>query len=401
MDVASRGKLATTPDSSDLPTYSMKTARELQGVFATPSHCLSDAPGGQQLYTRELLATLDSAGIVAPPLSLSYDNTLKTKLRRKLRRRPYQYAFNQQTVELIASQIRTTDASLLFLNGAPLLGIAENLRDALPRTKIIFLSHGLDSTDYVHEVRANQLLGASSEVTKGECEKLGRQIFAECRALQAVDATLGLTGIEAEIHRWLGCTNSFWLPRAVKSEPLQWHPQAGRVGFVGTLDHPPNTEGLYRILRILRQENRNVTVRLVGGPTTAGEKIAQEFPFVQYLGILSDEQLDREASTWQAFLHPLFCFARGASTKLAVGISWGIPILTTTAGRRGYEWSSGSLIEANSPMEFVRQLLALCNDPSLLEMTREQVIQVGRSSPSTASNGEQLRQHIDRLVSES
>ena len=102
---------------------------------------------------------------------------------------------------------------------------------------------------------------------------------------------------------------------------------------------------------------------------------------MRYLGPLSNELLEAEARTWSCFLHPIFCYARGASTKLATALSWEIPIVTTPTGRRGYTWRAGQLPTACDPLEFARLAESML-DPRRAAEAREQVREVATSSSS-------------------
>ena len=74
---------------------------------------------------------------------------------------------------------------------------------------------------------------------------------------------------------------------------------------------------------------------------------------------IGDAGLAMEAATWSGFIHPIFCLPRGCSTKLAGALSWAMPIVTTAAGRRGYEWREGGVIEVETPRAFVLEMQSL------------------------------------------
>ena len=102
---------------------------------------------------------------------------------------------------------------------------------------------------------------------------------------------------------------------------------------------------------------------------------------MQYLGPLSNDLLEAEAGSWSCFLHPIFCYARGASTKLATALAWEIPVVTTSTGRRGYVWTDGDLPVANAPEGFARLADSMLDRARAAE-AREQVRRVSRSSPT-------------------
>ena len=82
---------------------------------------------------------------------------------------------------------------------------------------------------------------------------------------------------------------------------------------------------------------------------------------MEYLGPMEGAEVEHEAASWCAFLHPMFCFARGCSTKLATGLGWQIPCLSTESGVRGYDLPSGAVVMAVGPQEFALQACKLAN----------------------------------------
>jgi hypothetical protein len=242
------------------------------------------------------------------------------------------------------------------------------------------LSHGLESTDFLHELRGVGG-GPRADVTKRQALMLGWRLIQEARQAHAFDHVFCLSEFEREIEHWLGSESVSMIPRTVTPAPLDWEPHGRRLGFVGTLDHHPNREGLLLFLRAYEALGADGEVRVVGGPEAAGRDLAAEYRSVRYLGPLANDLLEAEARTWSCFVHPIFCYARGASTKLATALSWEIPIATTPTGRRGYVWRDGGLPTADEPAAFA-QLAASMFDPSRAAAAREQVRKVAASSPT-------------------
>jgi hypothetical protein len=157
------------------------------------------------------------------------------------------------------------------------------------------------------------------------------------------------------------------------------------------LDHPPNYQGLTSVLDSLAQRQvGGLDIRLIGGPPAVGTAIAKAYPSVTYLGALDDHELAKEASSWNAFLNPVFCFGRGCSTKLAIALQWQIPIVTTLEGCRGYVWEKGDLVRTSSVEEFADWVHRL-TDMECASSIRDQVVQVTLSSPNIAEIGSALR----------
>jgi len=201
-----------------------------------------------------------------------------------------------------------------------------------------------------------------------------------------------LSPSDAHLEQWVGAARVGWLPRIVEPAPLDWLPLGKRLGFVGTLDHAPNLEGLAEVLERLSSRNDvgGLRIRVVGGPADTGRWLAQRYRLVDFLGPLDDFELREEARTWNGFLHPIFCYPRGCSTKLAAAIAWGIPVITTTPGCRGYMWKDGALLLAEAPDDFSSLCIELL-DPTRLEEARRGVIQIAASSPRTNDVAATLR----------
>jgi glycosyltransferase involved in cell wall biosynthesis len=246
----------------------------------------------------------------------------------------------------------------------------------------VLLSHGLESVDFLHTIP----LDSHSRHLQSE---LGKRLLAERRHRVAIDHVFTLTPWEAEIERWLGAKGVTALPRTMtKRAPLEWNPDASRLGFVGTLDHPPTRDGLEQFLAAFeRFAPASMHLRVVGGPDASGRSLASRFRSVRYLGPLDDRALEAEASTWSAFVHPLFCFARGCSTKLATALAWRIPVVTTPAGARGYVWREGVLPMADSP-ETLALLACAMMDHAAAVRARDEIAAIGRTCPTTEEVGQ-------------
>ena len=184
--------------------------------------------------------------------------------------------------------------------------------------------------------------------------RLGRLIATEAEyRVKWLDGVVALSETEKQIENWFGAKKASFLPRRLYKDFLQRKPIPGRIGFVGRLDHPPNLQGITILLSELSDHAHNLQFILVGAPPAYGARIKKQFPFVEYLGELSDADLEKEVASWAFFLNPVWWYSTGASTKLARAISWGLPIITTTAGKRGYEWKRGDMLVADSPADMV------------------------------------------------
>lgn len=94
-------------------------------------------------------------------------------------------------------------------------------------------------------------------------------------------------------------------------------------------------------------------------------------------------------------MHPLFWHARGASTKIATAINWGLPVATTPAGLRGYHWRDGDIATAAEPDELASLVRKLAQDRAALEAARANVIRVGQTWPTLTELGRQVRAALE------
>jgi len=365
----------------------MSSIERIPAIFVCTQNARLPVSGGVQLYTREILDTLGLAGFALGIVEYEPDRHPLTRLKRRLRPKPYTNLLPSTLASRTIAAQREGQAQVIFLNGVDLAPLAASIRPQLPKdTRIVLLSYGLESVDFLHTARAR------GEMTSVAALKLGEQQFAESRQREDIDHVFCLAPFEVEIERWLGARKVDWLPRTLPRDPvLQWQPDSNRLGCVSTLDHPPNWEGLVLFLReFQRIVPDGARFRLVGGPPQRGRQLSEQFSLVDYLGALDNAALASEAKNWNCFVHPLFCYARGCSTKLAVALAWRIPIVTTHAGTRGYTWREGDLPRADTPQSLARLALRML-DRVTAEEAREQIALVARSMPDRHEVAEKLR----------
>jgi len=199
--------------------------------------------------------------------------------------------------------------------------------------------------------------------------KLGKQqVLENCFFDNLLNGVIVMSEQEVGINQWLGAKNILYLPRILEPRFIEWQGQTGVVGFLGTLDHLPNKLGIEYLASSLKETGFAGSLRIVGGPEKVGKALADKFSFINYLGPITDSELHQEIKKWSVFLNPVFWYARGASTKLALAISYGLPLITTPAGCRGYELSDNSITCAdNTPECFAQMLNNALKSPELLK----------------------------------
>ena len=109
----------------------MSAPEKIPALFVSPSGALKPVSGGLQIFTREQIAVLGAAGFDLTVIPFEIDMRFKTRLRRRLRPRPYANLLPPVLVELIVSEQRRTASRFVFFNVEETAAIAAELRQAL------------------------------------------------------------------------------------------------------------------------------------------------------------------------------------------------------------------------------------------------------------------------------
>ena len=325
--------------------------------------------GGVQLCTAEYIAVLEAAGFALDIIAVEQDRRIAARLLRRFGQSSYFRTMSPSGKRDLRE--RSGEVRLIFANQMNLAGAIGAMN--LPDTTVIGLSHGCEITDLLHLHRLHRTLPlTSTQLRPWPLRALAATLRDEVAARSGLDGVIAISPFDAEMEKWLGTRHVCWVPRTITPAPLRRNPVSGRFGYVGTLDHAPNLEGLVAILDEIGYQSRDgLCLRVVGGPERLGRWLADHYKTVDYLGPLSNEALEAEAGSWNGFVHPIFCLPRGCSTKLAMALAWGLPVITTAEGRRGYEWRDGALTEAATPSQFVAQMCRLTNTEADAAAVRE------------------------------
>ncbi|MEJ8842224.1 glycosyltransferase [Lacibacter sp. H375] len=249
--------------------------------------------------------------------------------------------------------------------------------------KVIICSHGNESGDFLHEVTRHRH-GVPFHQELLSSVTLGKMLKKEAILRQEyIDAVLTVSPVEEEIENWIGAKKVMMVPRTIKKEFLDLHPVPARFGFMGDLSHRPNFFGIDEVCKaIAGLSHDTIDIRLVGAPQSAGEQLAANYPFVTYLGYLDREELLHEVAGWSYFLNPVFYYSRGVSTKLAKAWSWGLPVITTTIGCRGYQWLNGNPVFANTAIEMAKAMINYSTTTAQINESAKQTQLIVESAPS-------------------
>jgi hypothetical protein len=328
-------------------------------LFVTNHEFLTTDGGGVQWCTREYRDTLIAAGFDLHNITFSIDRSPWARLLRRLRPRPFANRLPRRLAVAIAQAASSLGAQWCFLNNTDACSVAPALRLAAPHLRLVFLSHGVELTDIVNNLR---LTPETIPFTHRQAGWLGHLLLKEIELRAVLDGVVTISEPDATMESWLGAKSILTIPRSVPRNDLHHVACLGRVGCVSTLDHGPNLHGL-RLLAESLARKKGVNLRLVGGPEHIGRELAELYPTITYCGKLDDAALRAEAQTWKAFVNPIFCRARGASTKVATALGWGLPVLTTTHGARGYRWNAELLPLTETPSQLADLVSAVATAP--------------------------------------
>lgn len=359
-------------------------------------HIAAEIPGGVQLCSAEYISLFQAAGYDVEHFSVSHTTSLLVRAKIKLGFDIYERYDFKRLFPLLLKKINNLGIRYVALNQVALVGFAPLLKKTFgSEIKIIVLSHGNESGDFLHEII--RTCGPVNRVRRiRDIYRLGAMIYTESRAYtEVVDLLLSISETELQVNNWLGAKRSLFIPRIFKPEDIGRKPYPNRVGFVGSLNHKPNYDGILAVIEEMEGlGDNNVIFRIVGGPADIGRSLQERYSSVQYVGHLSDPEFRLEASTWALFLNPIFWYSRGASTKLAIGINWGIPVISTPPGNRGYRWEKGKITTVNSPFEMAETIVSITNDVHKIQALSEDVVRVASSGPDI----EKLAQRLNELL---
>ncbi len=154
---------------------------------------------------------------------------------------------------------------------------------------------------------------------------------------------------------------------APTSAPMRMPTDPARIGFIGSLEYPPNANGLRWFLRdvwpVILLGNPDTTLRLIGKFSDAPEWTSA--PNTEGLGWVADA--DGEMATWAMTIVPIF-EGGGTRVKISNAFSRKCPIVSTALGAYGYETENGrELLLAETAPDFASACARIINEPDLAE----------------------------------
>jgi len=277
--------------------------------------------------------------------------------------------------------IKENNIQYVFLNLTNTITYSKLIKELCPSVKIVLCSHGNESGDFLHEMVLHKKQYGFKKIAAQYL--LGKMLSTESTYRKYIDLVLTVSDVELNIEKWLGSENVYMVARTITGDMIDHHPAKGRIGFFADLSHVPNYYGIIRICNELKKLNTSeIELRLVGGQKIIGKSLEDEFSFLSYLGYLAEKELQEEMSTWTFSLNPVFYYSRGVSTKLGKSLRWGLPVITTTKGMRGYKWRQGEILNCDTAKEMATLIMQHANNIESSFFYRNEILKMKASSPS-------------------
>jgi glycosyltransferase involved in cell wall biosynthesis len=169
------------------------------------------------------------------------------------------------------------------------------------------------------------------------------------------------------LENTLTVPNGYQKPIELKNKPHSLF----AIGFIGSAAHAPNQTAIEYLIKQLAPKLQAVigAFELVFAGDTLGLD-SKLFEQQKNVTITRLGYLENVADFYQnidVLVAPLFS-GSGTRIKILESLAHGVPVITTTVGAEGLEIDdvNESLLLAESPEEFVAQLVRIKNDPSFL-----------------------------------
>lgn len=325
------------------------------------------AEGGVKYCTLEYIEMLGT-GYKVNVLKVDYNKSWSYRVKSKLGIDAYEEYDPAASHDKLAAYINEHKVNKIFLNLSNASQFAEYIKKKFSNgnVKVILCSHGNESGDFLHQsVRFKKTMPFFKRIFSAY--RLGLILKKELNyRLHYFDLVLTVSEIEKNLEYWLGAKKVYMIPRVLKNQFLSWQPEKQSAGFIGDLSHYPNYFGLSELCSALSEMRgaAHLKIYVAGHKNKNLTALAQQYKFIYPLGYLDNVLLEKEAARWNYFLNPVFYYSKGVSTKLEKGMNWGLPVLSTPAGNRGYEFGQNKIPTYNTPAEMANALFSKMSDTS-------------------------------------
>lgn len=356
-------------------------SRKRRALFITNKKYIdyASAEGGVKYCTAEYINLIQTTfQVVFFPLDIK--SSVLYRIKNRLGLNVYNDYRTSDYEAALKKVITENNIELVFLNLTNTILFSRRIKKLFPVIKIILCSHGNESGDFLHEMVLHKKQRNLNSTMANYA--LGKMLRTESEYRRYVDMVLTVSDIELSIEKWLGARKAYMVPRSITGETINYIPFPGRIGFFGDLTHAPNYYGVNQVCDALKKMSvQNIELRLAGMGESTGRAIEREYSFVRYLGYLTEQQLSDEVSRWTFSINPVFYYSRGVSTKLGKALSWGIPVITSKKGMRGYKWQEGKILSCETAEQMASTISAFANDKCAADFYRTEALKIKASSP--------------------
>ena len=238
--------------------------------------------------------------------------------------------------------------------------LLDRIRKEAPKVKIVF---DMIDVHFIRTAREAKLTGDPRFAR--ESEKMRRMEIAVARG---VDFLWFASPVDQQIMQ----QEAPGIPSVIIPTIHSMHErdlpfsQREHLLFVGQFNHRPNVDSVHFLARevmpLLRQEIPGLELIVVGSNAPA-EFNRYQSSGVKVLGYVPS--LDQLMASSRVFVAPIR-FGAGVNGKIGESLSYGLPVVTTTLGARGWGFESDrQVLVADDPVEYAQQVLRLYRDEVL------------------------------------
>jgi len=274
------------------------------------------------------------------------------------------------------------------------------VRRCAPNATLIY-----DTVDlhFVREERRADVEGSHDARKSSE-----RYRHLELALANSSDATLVVTEAEKQLLLELSPGLNVHVIPTIHETHMNTVPRSKRQGvlFVGSFLHPPNVDAARYLVRdilpLIKREIEDVTLYIVGAdPTPEIKALASERVVVT--GWVKDISLYLKGA--RVMVAPLR-YGAGLKGKISQGMSYGLPMVTTSLGIEGMDIEDGTeALVADDPAEFAAKVIRVYRDDDLWNHLAEHAARFAAAnySPEVVRTKliDVLQQHGVKLLSDS
>jgi glycosyltransferase involved in cell wall biosynthesis len=185
----------------------------------------------------------------------------------------------------------------------------------------------------------------------------------ELAQLNACDALVPITELDANDFRALGCTRPIYvLPGGVDEQPIdRRNEQPNAIGFLGSLDYRPNQEAALWIAEELRPRlRRDADLHIAGSRAPEWLRARLAASGVSFAGEVADAAAF--IGSMRVMIAPIHS-GGGMRIKILAAMAAGKPVVATTIGAEGIDITNGeNIVIADDVEAFCNAIESLLDD---------------------------------------